>query len=108
MDMLHNFGIPSHVDGYYYMSEAIKIVIKQEKIKITKDVYPILAINFNKKECCIERSIRHAIEIGWLRANIKSINDTFGYSLNIDKDKPTNSEFIFTIANKIKLEIGEL
>lgn len=102
---LRNLGIPNHIKGYSYIKEAIVILCNGENLKITKELYPILASLFKTNTYCIERSIRHAIEKGWVRANVEVINEIFGYSLDINKDKPTNSEFIITITNRIKEDL---
>lgn len=104
--ILHELGIPSHIKGYQYIREGISIVYgRPERIgAITKELYPELADKFNTTNSRVERAIRHAIEVSWNRGNWDLMEEIFGHSVDIDKAKPTNSEFIVTIADKLKLE----
>lgn len=104
--ILHELGIPSHIKGYQYIREGISIVYgKPDRIgAITKELYPELADKFNTTNSRVERAIRHAIEVSWNRGNWDLMEEIFGHSVDIDKAKPTNSEFIVTIADKLKLE----
>lgn len=104
--ILHELGIPSHIKGYQYIREGISIIYSEpEKIGgITKELYPEIADKFITTTSRVERAIRHAIEISWNRGNWDLMDDIFGYSIDVDKAKPTNSEFIVTIADKLKLE----
>jgi len=104
--ILHELGIPSHIKGYQYIREGISIIYNNpEKIGgITKELYPELACKFDTTVSRVERAIRHAIEVSWNRGNYSLMEDIFGHSVDIDKAKPTNSEFIVTIADKMKLE----
>lgn len=101
--LLHDFGIPSHINGYEYIREAIFELYNSNK-GITKEIYPIIANKFNTSISRVERSIRHAIEISWNRGNIELIEEYFGHSVDLDRAKPTNIEFIMTLADKLKLE----
>ncbi|MBE6156645.1 MAG: sporulation transcription factor Spo0A [Firmicutes bacterium] len=104
-DLLHNLGIPSHIRGYQYIKEGILIVYKSGNniSYITKDVYPEIAIKFNTTPTRVERAIRHAIEISWNRGDLNLMEEIFGNSLNVNRDKPTNAEYLTTIADRIKL-----
>jgi two-component system response regulator (stage 0 sporulation protein A) len=104
-DLLHKLGIPSHIRGYKYIRDGILIVYHNKNISyITKDVYPEIASKYNTTPTRVERAIRHAIEVSWNRGNWDMMEDIFGYSVSIDKAKPTNSEFIVTIADMLRLE----
>ncbi len=104
--VLHELGIPSHIKGYQYIREAIGIIYERPEIigGITKELYPELANKFDTTVSRVERAIRHAIEVSWNRGNYYLMEEIFGHSVDIDKAKPTNSEFIVTIADKLKLE----
>lgn len=104
--LLHELGVPSHIKGYAYIKEAINLIYNDNNYKgaITKELYPEIAKKFNTTSSRVERAIRHAIEVSWTRGNWELIEDIFGYSVDVDKSKATNSEFIVTIADKLKLE----
>lgn len=104
--VLHELGIPSHIKGYQYIREAIGIIYDRPEVigGITKELYPELADKFDTTVSRVERAIRHAIEVSWNRGNYYLMEEIFGHSVDIDKAKPTNSEFIVTIADKLKLE----
>ena len=104
--ILHELGIPSHIKGYQYIRDGIEIIYnKGNRIdSITKDLYPALADRFGTTSSRVERAIRHAIEVSWNRGNWDVMEEIFGHSVDIDRAKPTNSEFIVTIADKLKLE----
>lgn len=104
--ILHELGIPSHIKGYQYIREAIGIIYERPDVigGITKELYPELALKFDTTVSRVERAIRHAIEVSWNRGNWDLMEEIFGHSVDIDKAKPTNSEFIVTIADKLKLE----
>ena len=104
-DMLHRLGIPSHIRGYQYIKEGIMIVYKGgNKISyITKDVYPEIAKRYDTTPTRVERAIRHAIEISWSRGDMGLMEETFGNSLNVNRDKPTNAEYLTTLADKIRI-----
>ncbi len=103
--LLHNLGIPSHVKGYKYIRECIMIACKTNKcLHVTKDLYPEVSVIYETTSSRVERAIRHAIEISWVRGDIKLMDELFGFSVSVEKSKPTNSEFISTIADRIKLD----
>ena len=108
--MLHELGIPSHIKGYQYIREAVNIIFKNPGVigGITKELYPELAKKFNTTVSRVERAIRHAIEVSWNRGNLDFMEELFGYSVDIDKAKPTNSEFIVTIADKLRLDFHKV
>lgn len=107
--ILHQLGIPSHIKGYQYIREGITLVYKRPEIVggITKELYPEIARKFDSTVSRVERAIRHAIEVSWNRGNWELMEDIFGHSVDIDKAKPTNSEFIVTIADKLRLEFSK-
>ena len=104
--MLHEVGMPSHIKGYQYIREAISMVYDNPDIVggITKELYPELATKFDTTVSRVERAIRHAIEVSWNRGDWDLMEEIFGHSVDIDKAKPTNSEFIVTVADKLRLE----
>ncbi len=106
---LHELGVPSHIKGYQYIREGITLVYKRPEMigGITKELYPEIAEKFDSTVSRVERAIRHAIEVSWNRGNWDLMEDIFGHSVDIDKAKPTNSEFIVTIADKIRLEFSK-
>ena len=103
---LHELGVPSHIKGYQYIREGISLVYQNPEIVggITKELYPEIAKKYSTTVSRVERAIRHAIEVSWNRGNWQLMEDIFGHSVDIDKAKPTNSEFIVTIADKLRLE----
>lgn len=104
--ILHELGIPSHIKGYQYIREAVGIIFDHPETigGITKELYPELASKFDTTVSRVERAIRHAIEVSWNRGNWSLMEEIFGHSVDIDKAKPTDSEFIVTIADKLRLE----
>lgn len=104
--MLHEIGVPAHIKGYMYLREAIKMVAQDTNLlgAITKELYPELAVKFKTTSSRVERAIRHAIEVAWSRGNMDTLDSIFGYTIDQNKGKPTNSEFIAMIADKIRLE----
>lgn len=105
-NMMHDIGVPAHIKGYLYLREAITMVYHDIELlgSITKILYPDIAKKFNTTASRVERAIRHAIEVAWNRGNIDSITDLFGYTVNVSKAKPTNSEFIAMVADKLRLK----
>ena len=105
-NIIHDVGVPAHIKGYQYIREAIILAIKDEDIinAITKTLYPTLASMFNTTPSRVERAIRHAIEVAWNRGQIEMHDKIFGYTVNSNKGKPTNSEFIAMIADRLRLE----
>lgn len=107
--LLHELGVPSHIKGYSYIREGITLVFNDPSLSsaITKELYPAIAKKYNTTTSRVERAIRHAIEVSWNRANWELMEEVFGYSVDIDKAKATNSEFIVTLADKLRLEFHE-
>ncbi len=105
--ILHDLGIPSHIKGYQYIREAIKLVYEKPNMigGITKELYPEVAATFKTTASRVERAIRHAVEVGWTRGNLGLMEEIFGCSVDIDRAKPTNSEFIVTIAEQLHIKI---
>ena len=104
--MLHELGMPAHIKGYQYIRDGIIMIYNNPEIigGITKELYPDVATKYNTTVSRVERAIRHAIEVSWNRGNWDLMEEIFGHSVDIDKAKPTNSEFIVTIADKLRLE----
>lgn len=104
--IIHEIGVPAHIKGYQYLREAITMVYNNIEIlgAITKTLYPAIAEKYKTTPSRVERAIRHAIEVAWTRGNIESISHLFGYTINISKAKPTNSEFIAMVADKLRIE----
>jgi two-component system, response regulator, stage 0 sporulation protein A len=104
--IIHEIGVPAHIKGYQYLREAITMVYNNIEILggITKVLYPSIADRYKTTPSRVERAIRHAIEVAWTRGNIDSISHLFGYTINISKSKPTNSEFIAMVADKLRIE----
>ena len=103
---IHDIGVPAHIKGYQYVREAILMAIQNDDIinAVTKSLYPHLAEKFNTTPSRVERAIRHAIEVAWNRGQIEVHDKIFGYTVNSNKGKPTNSEFIAMIADRLRLE----
>lgn len=106
-DIIHQIGVPAHIKGYHYLREAIMLSIKNEEAinSVTKVLYPTVAKKYATTSSRVERAIRHAIEVAWDRGDIDVLNAYFGFTVNNDRGKPTNSEFIAMIADKIRLRI---
>ncbi|MCC2683231.1 MAG: spo0A [Paenibacillaceae bacterium] len=105
-NIIHEIGVPAHIRGYQYLRDAITMVYNNIEIlsAITKTLYPSVAEKYKTTPSRVERAIRHAIEVAWTRGNIDSISHLFGYTVNISKSKPTNSEFIAMVADKLRIE----
>ena len=104
-DMIHEIGVPAHIKGYQYLREAIMISVEDTSMlgSITKILYPTIAKKFQTTPSRVERAIRHAIEVAWSRGRMETLDSLFGYTIDNGKGKPTNSEFIALIADKIRL-----
>ena len=103
-DLLHTLGVPTHIRGYQFIRDGILIIYNNSNISyVTKDVYPTIAEKYETTPSRVERAIRHAIEISWSRGDINVMSDIFGNSLDLDRDKPTNSEYLTTLADRIKI-----
>ena len=105
-DVIHQLGVPAHIKGYHYLREAILSSIEDPELleSVTKLLYPTVAKRFDTTSSRVERAIRHAIEIAWDRGNLDTLNAFFGYTVNTCKGKPTNSEFIALITDKLRLQ----
>ncbi len=105
-NIIHEIGVPAHIKGYLYLREAIKIIVNDIELlgAITKELYPTIAQKYNTTPSRVERAIRHAIEVAWSRGKVDTINRLFGYTIHNNKGKPTNSEFIALVADKIRLK----
>lgn len=103
---IQEIGIPAHIKGYSYIREAITMVIDDMDYlgAVTKELYPAVASKFNTTPSRVERAIRHAIEVAWNRGKVETLDKIFGYTVSNSKGKPTNSEFIALIADKLRLE----
>ena len=108
--LLHELGIPSHIKGYQYVRDGITMVYEKPQVigAITKELYPSVAEKYNTTVSRVERAIRHAIEVSWNRGDWDIMEEIFGNSVDIDRAKPTNSEFIVTIADKLKLDNSKI
>lgn len=105
-DVIHQLGVPAHIKGYHYLREAILASINNPELleSVTKMLYPAVAQKFTTTSSRVERAIRHAIEIAWDRGDLDILNSFFGYTVNTCKGKPTNSEFIALITDKLRLQ----
>jgi len=105
-DIIHQIGIPAHIKGYHYLRTAILLAVDDSQMIncVTKLLYPTVAKQYATTPSRVERAIRHAIEIAWDRGNVDTLNGFFGYTIHTSKGKPTNSEFIALIADKLKLK----
>jgi len=105
-NILHQLGIPSHIKGYQYIRDGVSMIFDNPNMigGITKELYPELASKFDTTVSRVERAIRHAIEVSWNRGNWDLMEEIFGNSVDIDRAKPTNSEFIVTVADKLRLD----
>lgn len=105
-NMIHDIGVPAHIKGYTFLRDAILMAIDNVDILnyITKGLYPDIAKKRNTTPSRVERAIRHAIEVAWSRGNIDTLEYIFGYTINNSKGKPTNSEFIALITDRIRIE----
>ena len=105
-NIIHEIGVPAHIKGYQYLREAIVMSVNDIEMlnSITKILYPTIAKKYQTTSSRVERAIRHAIEVAWSRGKMDTIDELFGYTIHNGKGKPTNSEFIALIADKIRLE----
>ena len=106
-NLIHEVGVPAHIKGYQFLREAIIMVVNNINMinQITKQLYPEIAFKYNTTPSRVERAIRHAIEVAWGRGDQEVVESIFGYTVSADKGKPTNSEFIAMIADKLRLEL---
>ena len=106
-NLIHEVGVPAHIKGYQYLREAIMMVVNDIEVinQITKQLYPQIAQKYKTTPSRVERAIRHAIEVAWGRGQTDAVENIFGYTVSASKGKPTNSEFIAMIADKLRLEL---
>jgi len=106
-EILHQIGVPAHIKGYHYLRDSIIMSIEQPEIinAVTKQLYPSVAKKYETTSSRVERAIRHAIEVAWDRGDVDVLNSYFGYTIHISRGKPTNSEFIAMIADKLRLQL---
>ena len=106
-DIIHEIGVPAHIKGYQYLRDAIIMSVGDMDMlnSITKILYPGIAKKFQTTPSRVERAIRHAIEVAWSRGKMDTLDDLFGYTISNGKGKPTNSEFIALITDKIRLQM---
>ena len=104
--MIHSLGVPAHIKGYQYLRTAIRMAVREPSLigAITKQLYPMIAKEYATSPSRVERAIRHAIEVAWSRGKMETLEETFGYTVSLGKGKPTNSEFIALVADKIRLK----
>ncbi len=105
-NLIHEIGVPAHIKGYQYLRDAITLVVGNMDLlgAVTKELYPLVASMNGTTSSRVERAIRHAIELAWNRGKLETLESLFGYTIQNDKGKPTNSEFIAIIADKLRLE----
>lgn len=106
-NIIREIGIPAHIKGYQYLRDAIMMIITEIELlgAVTKVLYPMIAEKYSTTPSRVERAIRHAIEVAWGRGNMDMINRIFGYTIKLEKGKPTNSEFMAMIADKLRMEM---
>jgi len=106
-DIMHQIGIPAHIKGYLYLRKAIAMVVDDVELlgAVTKELYPLVAKEFNTTASRVERAIRHAIEVTWERGNTNAINRIFGHSVTSASGKSTNSQFVAKVADKLRIEL---
>ncbi len=105
-DLMHQLGVPAHIKGYSYIRSGILLSVEDREMvgAVTKQLYPAIAKAYRTTPSRVERAIRHAIEVAWERGDIDTLNSVFGYTINSGRGKPTNSEFIAMVADKIRLQ----
>ena len=106
-EILHQVGVPAHIKGYHYLREAILLSIFHDDMmnSVTKQLYPGVAKKFSTTASRVERAIRHAIEVAWDRGDLDVLNSYFGFTIQNERGKPTNSEFIAMISDKLRLRL---
>ena len=107
-EILHQIGVPAHIKGYHYLRDSILMAVEDPEIinAVTKQLYPSVAKRYNTTSSRVERAIRHAIEVAWDRGDVDVLNSYFGYTIHNTRGKPTNSEFIAMIADKLCLQMA--
>ena len=108
--IIHEIGVPAHIKGYQYLREGIILTVRNMEVinAVTKVLYPEIAKRFGTTPSRVERAIRHAIEVAWDRGDLETLQKYFGYTVNSAKGKPTNSEFIAMIADRLQLQAQEM
>ncbi|MEG2174946.1 MAG: sporulation transcription factor Spo0A [Oscillospiraceae bacterium] len=108
-EIIHQIGVPAHIKGYHYLRESIILSVQNPDIinSVTKQLYPAVAKRFSTTSSRVERAIRHAIEVAWDRGDVDVLNSYFGYTIHNTKGKPTNSEFIAMIADRLRLQLKQ-
>lgn len=106
-EIIHQIGVPAHIKGYHYVRESIMLAVREPEIinSVTKQLYPTVAKKFETTASRVERAIRHAIEVAWDRGDVDTLNSYFGYTIHNGRGKPTNSEFVAMIADKLRLRL---
>lgn len=106
-EVIHELGVPAHIKGYQYIRTAIMMVVENMDMLnyITKQLYPDIAHAYRTTASRVERAIRHSIEVAWTRGKPETMNEIFGYTIHTGKGKPTNSEFIAMVADRIRLQL---
>lgn len=106
-NIIREIGIPAHIKGYQYLRDAIMMIVNEIELlgAVTKVLYPLIAEKYTTTPSRVERAIRHAIEVAWSRGNMDMINKVFGYTIKLERGKPTNSEFMAMIADKLRMEM---
>ena len=106
-EIIHQIGVPAHIKGYHYLRESIMLAVKSPEMinSVTKLLYPTVAKRFDTTASRVERAIRHAIEVAWDRGDVDTLNSYFGYTIHTGRGKPTNSEFVAMIADKLRLKL---
>ena len=106
-EILHQIGVPAHIKGYHYLRDSIVMSVENPDIinAVTKQLYPSVAKRFSTTASRVERAIRHAIEVAWDRGDVDILNSYFGYTIHNGRGKPTNSEFIAMISDKLRLQM---
>jgi two-component system response regulator (stage 0 sporulation protein A) len=104
-NIIHQMGVPAHIKGYQYLRDAILLVINEVNLlgAVTKELYPMIAEKYQTMPSRVERAIRHAIELAWDRGNVELMSRYFGYTVNLERGKPTNSEFIAMVADRLRI-----
>lgn len=107
-EILHQIGVPAHIKGYHYLRDSILMAVEDPEIinAVTKQLYPSVAKRYNTTSSRVERAIRHAIEVAWDRGDVDVLNSYFGYTIHNTRGKPTNSEFIAMISDKLCLQMA--
>ena len=106
-NIIHEIGVPAHIKGYHYLREGIVLAVRNISLinSVTKELYPAIAKKFGSTPSRVERAIRHSIEVAWDRGDVDVLNSYFGYTIQNSRGKPTNSEFIAMIADRIRMQL---